>query len=92
MDIIYYFQNIFANELNFNHLNNIPVRCTFVLCNKQLSTNIMVLRTLDLHYYYLSANSLVSAYSGTNIKRQSRIRFVEMHLKHVTIGAEHRNI
>jgi hypothetical protein len=31
-------------------------------------------------------------YSHTDIKRQSRIIFVEIDLKHITIGAEHLNI
>ena len=49
---------------------NIPVRCTFFSSNNYLFTNIMVLRTLDLRYYYSSAISLMPAFSGTKIHLQ----------------------
>jgi hypothetical protein len=45
-----------------------------------------------LRCYYSYAKVYFAAYSGHDIKRQSRMIFVENHLKHIAIGAEHHNI
>ena len=47
---------------------------------------------LGLHYNQVSANMMTFRTFRSDTKRQSRIIFVEMHLKYITIGAEHRNI
>jgi hypothetical protein len=61
------------------------VRCTFDFYDKHLSTNIMVLRTF---LGYLMQRRTFLGY----LMQQSCKIFVEIHLKHITKGAEHRNI
>jgi uncharacterized membrane protein len=64
----------------------------FGLLYDHFTANIMVPALFGLLYDHVTVNIMVLNIFGRNTKRQSRIIFVEMHLKYITIGAEHRNI
>jgi len=70
---------------------NISVRCTSVFHRKQLSTNIMVLRTLLANSNPIEQINIVTGFWACQMQQSCKI-FVEMHKKNTTKGAEHRHI
>jgi hypothetical protein len=70
------------------------VRCTFDLHDNHLpATNITVRCTFDLHKEHLSTiNIMVLCTFLIYLMQQSCKIFVEIYLKNITKGAEHRNI
>jgi hypothetical protein len=72
---------------------NIAVRCTFELFNHHSSTNILVLCT----FFCPSPSFIIQKAMSFELnwkceKQQSCKIFIEMYLKILAIGAEHRNI
>ncbi len=94
--MIYYviFKNLPVNKLNFNNLieyfgalHLFLLRQTFSYKYYGAHASFLWLFNAAIHHQIVMHHSF-----RANTKQQSRIIFVEMHSKHITIGAEHRNI